>query len=503
MKFCIGLLAIAHMAAVFAAERINHEGRILGTQVSVMAPTLFNTPAADAVVSSMQIMPVTSAWNEDISRRPLLANSDAMISRIISDFETSRRTFRVFFEMNYVLVPDNQPLVPIAIFDYADESDPGPYPIPTNMPIETWPRETGTLTLNDWQLDVNGDGGDRHSIIVQPGAGFIWETWATIKHADGTWEASSGAKFDLKSNTLRPSGWTSGDAAGLPMFPALVKYDECQRGMVEHAMRIVVRKSRRQFIYPATHFASTNAASLTNIPAMGQRVRLKEGFVIPTNWTTPEKAVLKGLKKYGALVADNGNFFSISAVPDDRWAAGEFSHLSSISITNFEVIQTTGATEGPRSPGAPVANAGSDLVGAPYVPIQLNASVSNALPVSIRWILYSGPSTVLFDDSKPLTNTTVTFGAPGNYVLMLAADDGVHAVAYDTLQATIANPLTATISRAGTDANLTWTGSGPTFVVEQSLELGTVPWTPVLTTAVHTATVSLLNQTAFFRIREQ
>jgi hypothetical protein len=202
-------------------------------------------------------------------------------------------------------------------------------------------------------------------------------------------------------------------------------------------------------------------------------------------------------------VADNGNFFSISAVPDDRWTAGEFSHLSSISITNFEVIQTTGPTEGPRSAGAPKAHAGSDLVGAPNVPIQLSASVSNALPVSIRWILYSGPGTVLFDNSKPLTNTTVTFGAPGNYVLMLAADDGVHSVAYDTLHATIANQLTATISRVGADANLTWTGSGPTFVVEQSLALGAVPWMPVLTTSVRTATVALTNQTSFFRIREQ
>src|SRR5678815_2465416 len=169
---------------------------------------------------------------------------------------------------------------------------------------------------------------------------------------------------------------------------------------------------------------------------MGQRVRLKESYVIPGNWTIAERAVLKGLKKYGALVADNGNFFSISAVPDDRWGASEFSHLSSISITNFEVIQTAGSTEGPRSPGAPVAHAGSDLVGAPNVPIQLSASVSNALPVSIRWILYSGPGTVLYDNSKPLTNTTVTFGAPGNYILMLAADDGVHAVAYDALDAT-------------------------------------------------------------------
>src|SRR6476619_3665937 len=116
----------------FGAERINQEGRILGPAVSVVTPTLFNTAAADLVVRSMQIMPVTSAWNEDISKRPLLANSDAMISQIISDLDSNKRTLRVFFEMNYVLVPDNQPLVPIDFIYYPDQSDPSPYPIPTN-----------------------------------------------------------------------------------------------------------------------------------------------------------------------------------------------------------------------------------------------------------------------------------------------------------------------------------------------------------------------------------
>ena len=294
-----GIVLGGLMTSLSAAERINHEGRILGAKAAVTEPILFNTPEADAVVSSMQIMPVTSAWNEDISNRPLLPNSTEMINQIISDLDANRRTLRVFFEMNFVLVPDAQPLVPIDFIYYGDESDPSPYPIPANMPVETWPRETDGLSLRDWQLDVNADGGDRHSIIVQPGGGFIWETWLTRLRSTGGWEAANGAKFDLKSNTLRPLGWTSGDAAGLPMFPALVRYDECQRGMVEHAMRIVVKKSRREYIYPATHFASTNAASMTNIPAMGQRVRLKQGFVIPENWSVPEKAVLKGLKKYG------------------------------------------------------------------------------------------------------------------------------------------------------------------------------------------------------------
>lgn len=488
--------------SVCAGERINHEGRILGPHVPATTPTLFNTAAADSVVSSMQVMPVTSAWNEDISKRPLLPNSDAMISRIISDLDSNKRTLRVFFEMNYVLVPDNLALVPID-FTYApDESDPSPYPIPSNMPIETWPRETGTLTLHDWQIDLNSDGGDRHSIIVQPGAGFIWETWQALLHADNTWEASNGAKFDLKSNTLRPLTWTSADAAGLPMFPALIKYNECQREMVEHAMRIVVKKSRRQFIYPATHYASTNSASLTNIPAMGQRVRLKQSFLIPSNWTTPERAVLRGLKKYGALVADNGNFFSISAVPDDRWAANEFSHLNSISITNFEVIQTTGATEGPRSPGAPKAHAGTDQIAAPNVPLALNGSVEFTYMPTIQWSVYSGPGTVMVNNGSS-TNATATFSVPGDYIVMLSADDGIHAVAYDAIHVNVFSDLIATIVRSASGADLTWNGSSASYVVEQATNLTAPDWTSVLTTSAHATTIQFTNQMAFYRIREQ
>jgi hypothetical protein len=123
------------------------------------------------------------------------------------------------------------------------------------------------------------------------------------------WEASNGARFDLNSNTLRPFGWTSGDAAGLPMFPALVRYDECERGLVEHGMRLVVKRTRLGPIYPATHQASVGSATDPNVPAMGQRLRLRADFKIPRHWTKHERAVLLGLKKYGAIVADNGGFF--------------------------------------------------------------------------------------------------------------------------------------------------------------------------------------------------
>jgi len=438
-RCALALVLVTFSALTAHAQRINHEGRILGPAPSVATPTLFNTPAADAVVSAMQIMPRDSAWNEDVAQRPVLANSNAMISQIISDLSASRRTLRPFYEMNYVLVPDNQPRLTIPFFNYPDESDldggafpNGSYPIPPNMPIETWPRGTGNLTLQQWQQDVNNTGGDRHAIIVAPGAGSIWETWLTRLTQDG-WEASNGAKFDLNSNALRPPGWTSADAAGLPMFPAVVRYEECQRGMVEHALRIVVARTRREYIYPATHYASSIPATSVNHPAMGQRVRLKSSFVIPESWTIEERAVLRALKKYGALVADNGNFFSISVCPDDRFAANAFDHLSTITIDNFEVIETTGPNEGPRSPGAPAVDAGPDQ----FIAFPMDAALAGTVVAplgnaAVQWRLYSGPAEVTFANPSQ-AGTTASFSEPGTYTLMLSANDGVHTVAYDAL----------------------------------------------------------------------
>jgi hypothetical protein len=430
------LFASAHLAS---SERINEEGRILGAEPVVTAPLLFNTAEADAIVSAMQIMPVDSAWNEDISRRPVLANSDAMIAQIKADLSSSRQTLRPFYEMNYVLVPDAQPRVTIPFFNYPDESDldggtfpNGSYPIPPNLPIETWPRDTGGLTLHQWQQDVNNDGGDRHAIIVAPGVGAIWETWLTKLTSSG-WEASNGAKFDLNSNALRPAGWTSGDAAGLPMFPALVRYDECERGMVEHALRLVVAKTRREYTYPARHFASSIPATSVNYPAMGQRLRLKASFTIPDDWTIEEKAVLRALKKYGALVADNGGFFSVSVCPDDRFAASAFDHLSTIDVNNFEVIQTTGPDEGPRSPGAPSVNAGPELLAEAPATVALAGSVDDASgSATVQWRMYSGPAPVTFGNPRQAA-ANVTFNTPGVYTLMLSADDRAHAVAYDAV----------------------------------------------------------------------
>ena len=496
------VLLLCRAAPSAQAERINHAGRLLGPAPVLTNAVLFNTPEADAIVAAMQVFPVDSAWNEDISRSPFLANSDAMIAQIGSDLLSTRRTLRAFKEMNFALIPDSQPLVPIDFTLYGDESDPSPYPIPSNLPVETWPSETGGLTLQQWQQDVNAVGGDRHSIIVQPGAGFLWETWLTLLNGS-QWEAANGAKFDLKSNALRPAGWTSGDAAGLPMFPALPRFDECERGEIEHALRIVVKRTRAEYIYPARHYASVPSTTDPNVPAMGQRLRLKSGYAIPPNWTKQEKAVLAALKKYGAIVADNGNFFSISVTPDNRWPDGCFDHLSTVGITNFEVIQTTGPTGGPRSPNPPGANAGPDRTVPTGQPVTLQGSVTwIGQPTLNRWKLYSGPGTATFADATR-TNTTVTFSAAGIYTLLLSADDGVHAVAYDAVVFTVAQGISLTISRHGPDVQLDWSGGLAPFVIERTAALSPPDWQPLLTNSQSSAIVPPFDPAGFFRVRAQ
>jgi len=267
----------------------------------------------------------------------------------------------------------------------------------------------------------------------------------------------------------------------------------------------VVKRTRYQkYIYPATHHASWPSNNSVNIPAMGQRLRLKAGFTLPSA-TPEEQALLLGLKKYGAIVADNGNFFSISITPDDRWPLNAFSHISSIGITNFEVIQTTSTNEGPRSPNAPNANAGADQLVSISTPAQLQGFVNHTgAPPAILWKLYSGPGTATFGNSAQ-TNTTVTFSAPGVYTLLLSADDTVHAVAYDAVVITVSlvSPIHLSIAIAEPNVNLSWTGGAPPYVVEKTDSLMPTAWSGVITTSVQNVSVPIAESNALFRVRGQ
>ena len=239
---------------------------------------------------------------------------------------------------------------------------------------------------------------------------------------------------------------------------------------------------------------------------MGQRLRLKAGFVIPTNWTKEEKALALGLKKYGAMVADlSSSFFSISITPDDRWPANAFNDIAGagLAITNFEVVQSTGPNEGPRSLGAPLAIAGPDQTISFGQAAQLAAMVlfSNT-PPAIRWNVYFGPGTVTFGDATQ-TNTTAVFSAPGSYTLELSANDGVHAVAYDAVVINVINGITVSIAPAGTNVNVSWLGGTAPYVVQRSETWPATLWSDLVTTSLNSTNLPITNTAAFFRVEGQ
>ncbi len=298
---------------------------------------MFDTPEADRILTALQVFPPDNPWNQDISALPLHPNSAAIIASIGQDKHIDYN-----LDMNFVLVPPDQPHVPVKITIYPQESDPGPYPVPDNMPIENWPLrrnediaampKSGT-TLEDIQRHGTGD---RHGIVVDAANGLLYEFYQARK-TDAGWEASQASIFDLKSNKLRPERWTSADAAGLPIFPSIVRYDECERGIVNHALRFTVRRTRRAYVYPARHFASRLTDE--NLPRMGERLRLRRDF--DTSGFPPHaQAILKGLKKYGMFVADNGGDWRLSIAPDRRLKGLE--SLTRLKGSDFEVVQTEG-----------------------------------------------------------------------------------------------------------------------------------------------------------------
>jgi hypothetical protein len=242
-------------------------------------------------------------------------------------------------DMGFVLIPPNQKKIDVKLVDYPAESGKGPYPLPDNVPIEGWPvhyrrdpKRKGA-TLDDVQRDRLKEGGDRHAIVVDPTNRMLYE-FGALKKTDAGWQAGCEATFDLKSNKLRPETWTSADAAGLPIFPAVIRYDELKRGAIEHAMRVTVRRTRRAYVYPATHFASRLTDE--NLPRMGERFRLKKDFDT-SKFSAEVKTILEGLKKYGMFVADNGIEWAISCAPDPR-IPELHAELRKVKGSDFEVV---------------------------------------------------------------------------------------------------------------------------------------------------------------------
>jgi hypothetical protein len=277
-------------------------------------------PNAD--LGGVQLMPPDSPWRRDISLEPVDPNSERILARVglntplHPDFGGEWEGVPIGIQ--YVVVGKDQPKVPVG-FDYAEESDAGPYPIPPDAPIEGGPE---------------GDG-DRHILVLDRDAWKLWELFDA--HSDGGgWKAGSGAVWDLTQNQVRPAGWTSADAAGLPILPGLVRHDEVVgKGALDHAVRFTLSKTRKAYLSPASHWASEETAD--DLPPMGMRVRLKADYDI-SGFAPEVQAILQGLKTYGMILADNGSDLFISGTHDQRWDLDALHQLKRVTAKDLEVV---------------------------------------------------------------------------------------------------------------------------------------------------------------------
>ena len=279
---------------------------------------------AGASLNGKRVFPADNAWNQDVSNAPVDPNSDNLVASIglgasfHPDFGTVWNGAPN--GIPYVVVSGSQTKVSITFNDYGDESDPGPYPVPSDAPVEGGPSGTG----------------DRHVIVIDRDNWKLYELYSAFPNGAG-WTAASGAVYDLNSNALRPAGWTSADAAGLPVFPGLVRYDEVFiRREIAHALRFTAQHTRRAYVLPARHFASSDTSA--NLPPMGMRVRLKASFDI-SGFSPAMQVILRALKKYGMILADNGSNWYVSGAPDSRWSDDELNTLKALKGSDFEVVK--------------------------------------------------------------------------------------------------------------------------------------------------------------------
>ena len=300
------------------------------TMPPITKPVSFETPEADAILAALEVFPPDNPWNLLVEDWPLHPSSKDIVAAIGPD-----KPFRYNPDMGFVLVPPDQPKVDVQVVGYPHESDRGPFPVPDNVPIEGWPvgYKGRGVTLADVQRNTLKEEGDRHALVVDPVNRMLYEFYQ-LRRTAGGWEATQSSVFDLKSNRLRPDGWTSSDAAGLPVFPAVVRYDELKRGVVEHALRVTVRRTKREYVYPATHFASRLTDA--NLPRMGERLRLRKDFDV-SEFSPEVKAILVALKRYGMFVADNGIEWAVSVAPDPRIPVLH-DELRKVKGSDFEVV---------------------------------------------------------------------------------------------------------------------------------------------------------------------
>lgn len=309
---------------------------ILFSITSVFVLMLTFAPAdTPPQLDGCDVFPADNIWNARVDALPVDANSAAYVETIGAD-----TNFHPDFGAGtwnngpigipYVDVPGTQPLVAIHFTAYGDESDPGPYPVPTDAPIEGGAQSNG----------------DRHVLVVDRDNCVLYELYRAFPQPDGSWNADSAARYDLSSHALRPDGWTSADAAGLPILPGLVRYDEVASGEIRHAIRFTAPETQRAYVWPARHFAS----SLTGeqFPPMGQRFRLRSDFDV-SGFAPEIQVILVAMQRYGIILADNGSPWYLSGVPDERWDNDTLRQLRQLQGADFEAVDVSSLMLSPDS----------------------------------------------------------------------------------------------------------------------------------------------------------
>jgi hypothetical protein len=300
------------LAGALAATLVISSGAAARRARTVGAPLEYGCP----------ILPAEDPLNQEIADAPVNPNSANYVASIglsahlHPDFGTEPG-----YGIPYTVVGPEQPKVPIKFTKYRAESNPGPYPVPANAPIEGGGK--------------NGHG-DKHVLVVQEGSCVLYEMYkAHRKGAD--WTAFNGAVFNLRSDALRPEGWTSADAAGLPIFPLLARYPEVASGLIDHALRVTVPETQNGYIHPATHFASSS--SNPNLPPMGLRLRLKASYSL-AGFSGESLVILEALKRYGLIVADNGSPWFITGAPNPGWNDENLEEIKQVPGSEFEAVES-------------------------------------------------------------------------------------------------------------------------------------------------------------------
>jgi hypothetical protein len=350
-------------------------------------------------VGTCPVLPADNIWNTPVDQVIVSASSSTWVTTI-----GSTKTVHADFGSGlydgapigipYITVPGAQTKYP-ATFTYASESDPGPYAIPLSAPIEGGAQSSG----------------DRHAVAIDTDHCILYELYAAYPQA-ASWTAGAGAIFNLLSNALRPSGWTSTDAAGLPVFPGLVRYDEIAAGEIRHAIRFTVPQTQRAFVWPARHYASSLTG--TQYPPMGARFRLRAGFDI-SGFSAANQAILRALKKYGMILADNGSAWYLSGTPDSRWNNDDLHNLGQIHGSDFEAVDVSGLMIDPNSGQAAQSTTVSVTVSPNTASVQTNATkqfaatVTNATTQTVNWSVNGAPGG---NSAVGLVSSTGLYTAP-------------------------------------------------------------------------------------------